>query len=397
MNVLWFCCFVKQIRRAGNDNKKISIEPPIKYPWRDNGQLDPNDFKISDKTEGVWGRVPGEIGGQQFLIQDCKNASIYLLDHINTITIDDCDNCTILTGPIRTSIFVRDCKECCIMTACQQFRARDCENIIVFLACATEPIIESSSGMKFGPYQCLYGELDGQFKSAGLSVFNCNWSEIYDFTQDTGAESNFELLGPEEADARKYMLTPKEALENESKKSDSQTVSNEDTVSLLNRLSSVSVSLSPNDSLVPRTLGSSVQLLKRQESCTTAQLNGSALIAVFDHPSANECAKAIVTLLREYPSCYLIRTRFSRFNEYDMERIFGIRAKSKHAKVGAGGVITLEIAGPALVVGRSCEEVVQKASSLLEPGFVHVTSEPSLASRQIDLLNGLYRMHLDTH
>ncbi|OON17105.1 tubulin binding cofactor, partial [Opisthorchis viverrini] len=105
----------------------------------------------------------------------------------------------------------------------EQFRARDCENIIVLLACATEPIIEASSGMKFGPYQCLYEELDAQFKSAGLSIFNCNWSEIYDFTQDTGAESNFELLGPEEADARKYMLTPKEALENESKKNDSQT------------------------------------------------------------------------------------------------------------------------------------------------------------------------------
>ncbi|GAA53987.1 hypothetical protein CLF_111812 [Clonorchis sinensis] len=63
----------------------------------------------------------------------------------------------------------------------------------------------------------------------------------------------------------------------------------------------------------------------------------------------------------------------------------------------AGEVITLEVAGPALVVGRSCEEIVEKASSLFEPGFVHVTAEPSLASRQIDLLNGLYRMHMDTH
>jgi len=41
------------------------------------------------------------FSGEQFTIQNCENATIYLLDHINTLTIDDCTGCKILTGPIK--------------------------------------------------------------------------------------------------------------------------------------------------------------------------------------------------------------------------------------------------------------------------------------------------------
>jgi len=38
--------------------------------------------------------------GEQFTIQNCEGSSIYLFDHINTLTIDDCKNCKIFAGPI---------------------------------------------------------------------------------------------------------------------------------------------------------------------------------------------------------------------------------------------------------------------------------------------------------
>lgn len=38
-------------------------------------------------------------------------------------------------------------------------RTRDCKKMDFFLCCATQPVIESSSGMKFGCYQYYYREL----------------------------------------------------------------------------------------------------------------------------------------------------------------------------------------------------------------------------------------------
>lgn len=44
--------------------------------------------------------MPGEINGEQFIIQNCKNSTICLFDFSNTVLIDDCHDCTIFVGPI---------------------------------------------------------------------------------------------------------------------------------------------------------------------------------------------------------------------------------------------------------------------------------------------------------
>lgn len=43
-------------------------------------ELDPKDFIITDKCGGIYGRISGEINGQQFLIQNCK---VGLLHYLN--------------------------------------------------------------------------------------------------------------------------------------------------------------------------------------------------------------------------------------------------------------------------------------------------------------------------
>lgn len=47
------------------------------------------------------------------------------------------------------------------VAACGQFRTRDCRKLHVFLCCATQPIIEASSGIHFGCYQLYYSEVEG--------------------------------------------------------------------------------------------------------------------------------------------------------------------------------------------------------------------------------------------
>lgn len=156
-------------------------------------QVDPKDYMLNGLKDVTVGRLPGKLDGQQFVIQECENCNIYVFDHSATITIDDCVNCRIVLGPVKGSVFFRDCKDIKCVVACQQFRTRDCKKMDVFLCCATQPIIESSTAMKFGCFQYFYPDLGFHFKDAGLSIFNNNWSNIHDFTPVSG-ENNWSLL-----------------------------------------------------------------------------------------------------------------------------------------------------------------------------------------------------------
>jgi len=52
----------------------------------------------------------------------------------------------------------------------------------IMLFAVTDPIIESSSGIKFIPFNYGYALLKQQMAAASLNLWNNNWSEIYDFT-----------------------------------------------------------------------------------------------------------------------------------------------------------------------------------------------------------------------
>lgn len=62
-------------------------------------KVNPADYTIENLIGEEAGRLPGTIAGQQFIVQNCRDSCIFLLDHINTITIDDCSDCTIFIGP----------------------------------------------------------------------------------------------------------------------------------------------------------------------------------------------------------------------------------------------------------------------------------------------------------
>ena len=62
---------------------------------------DPKRYMIENLKDETVIKLPGTVNGEQFQIQNCQNACIYILDHINTITIDECVNCRIVLGPIK--------------------------------------------------------------------------------------------------------------------------------------------------------------------------------------------------------------------------------------------------------------------------------------------------------
>ncbi|KAK1929798.1 Protein XRP2 [Phytophthora citrophthora] len=148
------------------------------------------DFIFSNiQTASFLAKLPGSINGQQFLIEDCHNCDIFLLDHCTSVQIDACVNCRIVVGPCESSVFLRNCKRCTVVCAVQQFRTRDCENVDVYLYSATAPIIETSSGLRFSCFPLTYFSLQQQFRQAKFSPWNNKWSEvgvIFDFTPDHG-------------------------------------------------------------------------------------------------------------------------------------------------------------------------------------------------------------------
>ncbi|KAF2357759.1 Tubulin binding cofactor C-like domain [Trinorchestia longiramus] len=166
------------------------------YSWDKREKKDPAKFIIEKVDGGEVGRMPGSVEGEQFVVRECNNCCIYLLDYLNTVTVDDCNNCTIIIGPTSGSVFVRQCRECVVVAACGQLRTRDCKGLQLRLLCNTQPIIEASTRVRFSCYQLYYKQLQDQFCRAGLSVFNNNWSEVHDFTPGDDEERNWTMAMP---------------------------------------------------------------------------------------------------------------------------------------------------------------------------------------------------------
>jgi len=160
-------------------------------------KLNPADFVIKNKVGETIVKEEGSINGEQFMVEECKDCDIFLVDHIATAFIDYCENCRIFVGPIESSVMIRNCKGCNIIMACQQFRSRDCSDCRIALFCSTEPIIETSSNMQFACFDFFYFSLREQFCRAKLRLWNNKWSQIYDFNKNEGIP-NFSFLAQEE-------------------------------------------------------------------------------------------------------------------------------------------------------------------------------------------------------
>ena len=132
---------------------------------------------------------------------DC---TIYLLDYTAQITADDCVNCKIVVGPVDGSAFFRDCKGCTISVACRQLRTRDCHDMEFRVFCATQPSIETSTGLRFGCWQAAWPGLSAQFKAAKLDPTRNTFAKVFDFNEgmelNGGAKHWLFLSGAEAAE-----------------------------------------------------------------------------------------------------------------------------------------------------------------------------------------------------
>eukprot|EP01083_Nonionella_stella_P087920 244796_1 len=181
-------------------------------PEAPKAKLDPKDFMLVELEGQIIVREPGSIQGQQFILDRCKNCTIYLLDYSAQVMVDDCVNCRVFIGPCESSVFLRGCQDCKFVIACQQLRTVDCERIDCLLYAQTEPVIENTKNIRFGCFQYAYFALRGQFDSANLSVWSNVWSQIFDFTKEEG-QQHWSAL-PEKITPNELIGDPCEVCEN---------------------------------------------------------------------------------------------------------------------------------------------------------------------------------------
>ncbi|XP_042830118.1 protein XRP2 [Panthera tigris] len=315
-------CFFSKRRKAEKESQPEGEEErPKQYSWDQREKVDPKDYMFSGLKDETVGRLPGQVAGQQFLIQDCENCNIYIFDHSATITIDDCANCVIFLGPVKGSVFFRNCRDCKCTLACQQFRVRDCRKLEVFLCCATQPIIESSTNIRFGCFQWYYPELALQFKDAGLSIFNNTWSNIHDFTPVSG-ELNWSLL-PEGAVVQDHVPLP-----------------------ATEELKAVRISTEANRSIVPVSRGQRPK--NSDESCLVVLFAGDYTIA--------NARKLIDEMVGK--GFFLVQTKEVSMKAEDAQRVFGEKAPDFLPLLSKGPVIALEFSGDGAVEG--CHLIVNE-------------------------------------
>lgn len=88
--------------------------------------------------------------------------------------IDECINCEFVIAPCDGSIFIRTSKNCTISVISKQLRFRDCENCKIYSYCSSDPVIEASKNMLFGPFNYAFPKAKELFLKAKFEMSKLN-------------------------------------------------------------------------------------------------------------------------------------------------------------------------------------------------------------------------------
>ncbi|KAH3727727.1 hypothetical protein DPMN_053670 [Dreissena polymorpha] len=127
-----------------------------------------------------------------------------------------------------------------------------------------------------------------EFREAGLSVFNNNWSNIHDFTQDA-TETHYTLL-PEDSKVEDFVPLPTGEM-----------------------FEPMHIDLNLDKSVVPRSMGN-----RRKTS------DESCLVVFFYGGNSQERALSFIDGMRQtHPECVLVQTKELKMQSNDAQRVFG--------------------------------------------------------------------------
>ncbi|CAM9389899.1 unnamed protein product [Ectocarpus sp. 12 AP-2014] len=153
-------------------------------------------YTFKDREGEILRKLPGDIDGQPFDLTALRRCEVALLDRSEAVQVDELSGCRVFIAACVDSVFVRNCTGCVFTVACKQLRTRDCEDCEFRLYCKTEPIIETSHGMTFAPFNGAYVGHVEHLREAGLTTPNL-WFGVYDFNDEAKTGDNWRLLDEE--------------------------------------------------------------------------------------------------------------------------------------------------------------------------------------------------------
>ncbi|TNJ26476.1 Tubulin binding cofactor C [Giardia muris] len=155
----------------------------------------------------IW-RGPDSLRGTELRVSDCTDCLIVLLDFVGTVTVDACRRCCFVLLAVGQSTFLRDCVDCRFAISTSQLRTRGVHSCSLFLHCATDPVIESSTHLFLAPFLLI---LHSKYRStldkvlltlstyalrahekAGISPLVTRFERVYDFTP--GSTENYRIV-----------------------------------------------------------------------------------------------------------------------------------------------------------------------------------------------------------
>ncbi|KAI6778130.1 Tubulin-specific chaperone C [Emericellopsis cladophorae] len=88
----------------------------------------------------------------------------------------------VIAGRVSSSVHITNVKDSIVVLTAQQARIHDCKNVRIYLFCASDPVIESCSEMRFAPLPTIYAN------DTPKGTTN-RWDRIEDFSWRKGGEN----------------------------------------------------------------------------------------------------------------------------------------------------------------------------------------------------------------
>uniref|UniRef100_A0A7S1KT14 C-CAP/cofactor C-like domain-containing protein n=1 Tax=Percolomonas cosmopolitus TaxID=63605 RepID=A0A7S1KT14_9EUKA len=119
--------------------------------------------------------------GDDFLIENCVNATIEIRSIGGICYLQDLENCTLKLAPVKSSIMLHRCNGCTFHVASQQIRIHQCTDCNFYVYATSDPIIEHCTALRFGRYAFNYDNVQEDLREVGFSSKQNKYRNVKDF------------------------------------------------------------------------------------------------------------------------------------------------------------------------------------------------------------------------
>lgn len=200
-----------QPRRRFAFNKKVQQPPPASTSAAPRIAINNNQNTLkevsSSSTIDISNSSPGttiiksstDIQNKDVSLRNLQKCTIHLQGSLSALFIHNISDCIICVGPVCGATFIEDASNCRFYLASRQVRIHTTTNSQIYLRTLSNPIIEHSNGLGFGPYiertegegegveyGYWYEGLEEELEAAGMGMLGGDgdieqWKMVQDF------------------------------------------------------------------------------------------------------------------------------------------------------------------------------------------------------------------------